>query len=109
MLFNPPDVTTAEACARGFRAPGVAASPAPPVAPTTSGSERVRLAAGLCRYDKIATSVQARASVQSIDDPTFRTLVRTAVLELTRPNQSRFDRSRDSGGSDNSGGGGSQK
>lgn len=108
MLFNPPDVTTAEACARGFRAPEVAASPAPPtsVAPSTSGTERVRLAAGLCRYDKIATSVQARASVQSIDDPKFRTLVRTAVLELTRPNQSRFDRSRDSGGSDNSGGGG---
>jgi hypothetical protein len=37
-------------------------------------------------------------------------LVRTAVLELTKPNQGRFDRSRDSGGSDSggSGGGGNQ-
>jgi hypothetical protein len=115
MMFDPPGVTTAEACARGGAVPGVATAPnSPPsavVAPSRAG-DSLRLAAGLCRYDKIATSVQARAGgVQSVDDPKFRSLVRTAVLELTRPNHSRFDRSRDSGGGDNGGGsgGGSQK
>jgi hypothetical protein len=111
MMFDPPGVTTAEACARDGGAPGVALAPVPPspavVAPTGGAADTIRLAAGLCRYDKIATSVQARAGdVQSINDPKVRSLVRTAVLELTRPNQSRFDRSRDSGGGNNGGGGG---
>jgi hypothetical protein len=101
MMFDPPGITTAEACARGREASG-AVSSAPPasVAPrATAGTESIRLAAGLCRYDKIATSVQARAGdVRSIDDPEFRTLVRTAVLELTRPRANRFDH-RDNDGS----------
>jgi hypothetical protein len=112
MLFDPPDgISTAEACARGGGAPGAAVSPvAPPAAAAPSrapSAGSLRLAAGLCRYDKIATSVQARAAdVRGIDDPTFRSLVRTAVLELTRPSHGRFDRGNDNGGGDHGGSGG---
>lgn len=109
MLFEPPPgMTTAEACARAGETSRTAPIARPPVAgglaPDAAASGSVRLAAGLCRYDKIASSVQARAAdVNGINDPKFRSLVRTAVLELTRPNQSRFDRSRDNGGSDHGG------
>lgn len=103
MLFDPPaGVTTAEACASARAPAGEGIAP-------EAGTGGVRLAAGLCRYDKIASSVQARAgAVNGLDDPTFRSLVRSAVLELTRPNQSRFDRSRDNGGSSSGSGGANQ-
>jgi len=106
MMFEPPSgMTTAAACARAREPSAATRAPALEGIAPGAGTGSIRLAAGLCRYDKIASSVQARVSdVRGLDDPKFRSLVRTAVLELTRPNQSRFDRSRDNGDSDHGGG-----
>lgn len=67
------------------------------------------LVAALCRYDKLTMGVTARAAnISGTDDPKFRSLVRSAVLELTRPNQENIQHDRDNGPYFTGGGNGSQ-
>lgn len=95
MLFNgPQDITASALCAE----PRTASS----VPPSGAGAAAVNmtLVAALCRYNVATMGVTARvANVSGPDDPKFRSLVRTAVFQLTRPNQRRIGRDHDSGSS----------
>jgi hypothetical protein len=80
LLFNGPvDVTSADLCAHR------AAALPTTFEPRTFDS--VILVAGLCRYDKVASGVTARASkVLGPADTDFQRLIVTTIQELTGPN-----------------------
>lgn len=86
MMFNGPlDVTSGALCARTEHLP-----PAPIDA---SDGTSVRLVAGLCRNDAVATGVTARAAnVDGIGDAKFHRLIVGVAQALTRPDQARIDR-----------------
>jgi hypothetical protein len=102
MMFNGPrEITAAALCAQ----PQATSSISTPSGNVGAGS--VTLIAALCRYNVSTMGVTARVSnVSGPDDPKFRSLVRTAVLELTRPNQQRLLHDNENGSSDSGGGGG---
>lgn len=99
MMFNGPGEATGSAlCAQPQ-----AMSSIPPVPGEATASGTVILVAALCRYNVATMGVTARvANVSGPDDPKFRSLVRTTVFELTRPNQRRIGRNSDSGSSNSS-------
>jgi hypothetical protein len=111
MFGSSPAVTGANLCAASDapNATGTSATSAPPrTANAASGiagsSGALTLVAALCRYDKPTMGVTARvADAGGPDDPRFRSLVRSAVLELTRPNQNNIQHDRDNGGNDSHG------
>jgi hypothetical protein len=96
LLFNGPvDVTSSDLCAERARAL--------PSTYTGHAVDGVMVVAGLCRYNKVASGVTARATkVLSPEDPEFRRLIVTTVQELTRP-ETGFRN--DGGMSDSKGGG----
>ena len=98
MMFNGPrEITASALCAEPRTAPSVS----PPGGNVEAGN--VILIAALCRYNVATMGLTARASnVSGPDDPKFRALVRTAVFQLTRPNQRRPGRD-SNGGSSGSG------
>jgi hypothetical protein len=121
MAFGDPSVTGASLCAATDR-PTYAVPGYPPGAyPMGSGARNlpsnstvpdsvspgagVTLVAALCRYDKSTSAVTARVNATGPNDPKFRSLVRTAVLELTRPNQINIQHRGNSGDGGSSGGG----
>ena len=85
MMFNGPlDVTAAALCAQPDHV-----TPAP----EATDAKTIRVVAGLCRNDEIATGVTARAAnIGGIGDAKFHTLIVAVVQALTRPNQTRIDR-----------------
>jgi hypothetical protein len=99
MMFNGPGEATGSAlCAQPQ-----AMSSIPPGPGEATSSGTVILVAALCRYNVATMGVTARvANVSGPDDPKFRSLVRTTVFELTRPNQRRIGHNNDSGSSSNS-------
>jgi hypothetical protein len=109
------DITDANLCASidaptavvpGTGVPRAAGMMAPPA--DTSGN--TTLIAALCRYDKATMGVTARvANAAGPNDPKFRSLVRSAVLELTRPNQDNIQHDRDNGSDESTGGSGGQR
>jgi hypothetical protein len=100
MMFNGPgEATGAALCAQ----PQAMSSIPPMPSKATTAPGTVVLVAALCRYNVATMGVTARvANVSGPDDPKFRSLVRTTVFELTRPNQRRIGRNSDSGSSSNS-------
>jgi hypothetical protein len=78
MVLNPSDGLTADAaCNNPSKIPDV--TQAPPAGVT-------RLLATMCRYDASMIGTNARAvNVTSPQDPRFRELIRTAMMELTTP------------------------
>lgn len=84
LLFNGPNVTAAALCA--YRA-----LPPPTTAP--GNDTNIRLVAGLCRNDGIATGVTGRAyRVSGLDDDRFRRLIVGVMQALTMPNQPQINR-----------------
>jgi hypothetical protein len=84
LLFNGPNVTAAALCARHTL---------PPPTTTPGDAASVRLVAGLCRNDDIATGVTGRAyRVSSLDDDRFQRLIVGVMQTLTRPNQPQVNR-----------------
>jgi len=85
LMFNGPlDVTSAALCAQAAHS-----------APMGEGADasKVRVVAGLCRDNKVATGVTARAgNISGIGDERFHTLIVAIAQALTRPNQQRIDR-----------------
>lgn len=101
MMFNGPGEATGSALCAQPQA--MSSIPPTPGRTAESGSGAVILVAALCRYNVATMGVTARvANVSGPDDPKFRSLVRAAVFELTRPNQRGILREHDSG-SNNSG------
>jgi hypothetical protein len=103
MVFNAPaDANVTSACSRPLEP---AATAHAPLSGSSARAAPVRLDAVLCRYDTVALAVRATAAdLVGVRDPRFRELVRSAVRELTRPGEPRFDRPEDSGGGDDRGG-----
>lgn len=113
IAFGDPSVTGANLCAAtdrpdtpNYHYPMGSKGNASYERPAPTSEAGVTLVAALCRYDKSTSAVTARAaSVTGPNDPKFRELVRTAVLELTRPNQMNIQHrgNNDGGGSSGSG------
>ncbi|MGE5538536.1 MAG: hypothetical protein ACM30I_07945 [Gemmatimonas sp.] len=86
LMFNgPANVTAAALCAR---------KPLPPATAAGNGNgSGIRLVAGLCRNDEIATAVTGRAyRVSGFDDDRFHRLIVGVMQTLTRPNQPQINR-----------------
>jgi hypothetical protein len=84
LLFNGPNVTAAALCAR---------RPLPPMTTSPGGDTSIRLVAGLCRNDGIATGATGRAyRVSGLDDDRFRRLIVGVMQALTMPNQPQINR-----------------
>jgi hypothetical protein len=117
LAFGDPSVTGANLCSATDK-PHYAASGYPAGAypmgtgvrttsnATAPNAAGVTLVAALCRYDKSTSAVTARSDATGPNDPKFRELVRTAMLQLTQPNQFNVqhpgdDEGGSSGGSNN--------
>jgi hypothetical protein len=84
LMFNGPNVTAAALCAR---------RPLPPMTSAPGDNTSVRLVAGLCRNDAIATAVTGRVyRVTGLDDDRFHRLIVGVMQTLTRPNQPQINR-----------------
>lgn len=77
VLNGPPDITADAVCRNPSKIPALKQAPPP---------GEVRFLGTMCRYDADMIDVDARAeNITGAQDPRFRELIRTAMLELTTP------------------------